>query len=192
MSPALTVITASISRLPQRLLYWPGAHCANLPHGHDAEAHLPRPALPSLDPVCPFLFSDIIPHSDELPASRPPNSPPDNLQPHTAFPLPSPGTEVRLTALDKPTARGRSSGRILSTQDGVGLALLRIEQVESVWRGDGKMTVSFGVEEEGKEGISGWEIRPFASRWWPVKAAEPSTVAAPPPPLPVGEGATTS
>ncbi|KAL7415873.1 hypothetical protein BDY24DRAFT_433393 [Mrakia frigida] len=100
------------------------------------------------------------------------------------LPLPTPSTDVRLVAISPspssstspsspaPSSRGRSSGKILSSVrtpegDVVGLALLRLEQVGSVWRGEGEMS----VEGEG-EGAGKWKVEPREVGWWPKREVE--------------------
>lgn len=76
---------------------------------------------------------------------------------------PPTGTDIRLTSAA--SARGRSSGRMLgsattSEGDVVGLALLRLEQVGAVTRGEGEMTIEV-------EGGAKWNVQPREPDWWP-------------------------
>lgn len=66
----------------------------------------------------------------------------------------------------RPT-RPKASGRLLTNVNGAGLALLRLEQVDAVWRGDGVMS----VKVDGDEGAAAprWGVRPRAVDWWPVR-----------------------
>jgi folate-binding protein YgfZ len=104
--------------------------------------------------------------------------------------LPIPSTDIRLTPITPPStsstpstssipARGKSSGRLItSTPSGLGLALLRLEQCEAVWRGEGEMTLSLGEGQE--EIVKGERVKSGGGRkvgvmprrvgWWPEEA----------------------
>lgn len=79
------------------------------------------------------------------------------------LPLPPPGTDIRLVKgksdADAPT-RSRSAGKLLSSIHNVGLALLRLEQVEETHKGKAVLQV---------EGTNGHPLRVHASvpEWWP-------------------------
>ncbi|CAK5275570.1 unnamed protein product [Mycena citricolor] len=100
---------------------------------------------------------------------HPANDPPHDLVvPNPSAPSLSPGLEIRaaVTQTDdserKPRARGHS--RLLSSTHGVGLALMRLEQVEKAENGD----LGFQIETEidGKNEILG--VSPWRPEWWPT------------------------
>lgn len=112
--------------------------------------------------------------------------------PSSPLPVLPPGSNIQLSYLPTPTSspdsstntpddslasrrpiRPKASGRLLSNVDGRGLALLRLEQVETVLRGEGIMAVKVEVEEgsQGEQPASEpvWGVRPRMVEWWPVK-----------------------
>ncbi|TFK55742.1 Aminomethyltransferase folate-binding domain-containing protein [Heliocybe sulcata] len=77
-----------------------------------------------------------------------------------------PGLDIRASIIrsandDRPTPRPRGTGKLLSSTQNVGLALLRLEHVEGWEKGD--VNLSF---EEGDQ-KSGWSISPWWPDWWP-------------------------
>ncbi|CUA76781.1 Putative transferase CAF17, mitochondrial [Rhizoctonia solani] len=64
---------------------------------------------------------------------------------------------------DRPT-RPRGTGTLLSNIHGVGLALLRLEHVEGVERGE--LVMSFA--QMGDRGSESWIVLPKRPTWWPV------------------------
>ena len=62
----------------------------------------------------------------------------------------------------RPT-RPRGTGTLLSNFNGLGLALLRLEHVEGVERGD--LVMSFTLEGDGMS--NKWLVQPRRPSWWP-------------------------
>ncbi|KAI9067627.1 Aminomethyltransferase folate-binding domain-containing protein [Trametes sanguinea] len=84
-----------------------------------------------------------------------------------AFP---PQLEIRPQAVQSsdesaPRPRARGTGKLLSSTRGVGLALLRLEQVEAVEQGRARFFLTTG---EGQE----WGVTPYWPDWWPQKPDE--------------------
>ncbi|KAI0824603.1 Aminomethyltransferase folate-binding domain-containing protein [Trametes gibbosa] len=61
--------------------------------------------------------------------------------------------------------RPRGTGKLLSSVRGVGLALLRLEQVEAVEQGRARFSLTTG---EGQE----WSVTPYRPDWWPQPPPE--------------------
>lgn len=86
------------------------------------------------------------------------------------FPLFPPDVDVRASATGtpadgKPTPRPRGVGKLLSTYDGRGLALLRLEHVDGVRRGEIKLELN--VENTDSSGGNRWIVSPNWPDWWP-------------------------
>ena len=85
--------------------------------------------------------------------------------------LPS-GLDIRASLTHAPgegrVARPRGTGKLLSSIQGVGLALLRLEHVEGLERGDLKFEVS-GADVGG--GAS-WFVKSWWPDWWPKNVEE--------------------
>ena len=81
----------------------------------------------------------------------------------------SPGLDIRptITRTDDqtPTPRPRGTGVLLSSTRGVGLALLRLEQVDLVKQGRAKFSLTDG---EGKP----WLVTAYQPHWWPKAPQE--------------------
>ena len=60
--------------------------------------------------------------------------------------------------------RPRGTNKLLSTQNGVGLALLRLEHLAG-WE-KGKWTLEFENKERK------WEIKPWWPDWWPIQVGD--------------------
>jgi len=89
--------------------------------------------------------------------------------------LPASGAEVRSVPLSPssassaPPRRGKAAGRLLSVQPGgVGLALLRLEQVRRVGKSAEDNGLSMSVDVEGKS----VGVRPWLPHWWPAEVRE--------------------
>ncbi|KAI0081013.1 Aminomethyltransferase folate-binding domain-containing protein [Panus rudis PR-1116 ss-1] len=90
-------------------------------------------------------------------------------------PILSPGLDIRAhkTALEDSTStrsvRPRGTGKLLSTTQGVGLALLRLEHIVSLERGEAKLEfeTASATEEGSKET---WAVTPWRPSWWPALA----------------------
>ncbi|KAJ6515960.1 Aminomethyltransferase folate-binding domain-containing protein [Mycena sanguinolenta] len=100
---------------------------------------------------------------------HPPNSPPSELiEPSPDMPVFPPGLDIRgainQTLEDTPQPRPRGNGKLLSSSNGLGLALLRLEQVEAAE--EGKLT--FSMDVEGDDGTS-WGVSHWRPEWWPRK-----------------------
>ena len=85
--------------------------------------------------------------------------------PPTEVPEIPPGVEIRPEAVETGDQIGRprfrGTGRLLSTTQGVGLAVLRLEQVEAVEQGRARFILSAG------EGQPLWQATPYRPDWWP-------------------------
>ena len=86
-------------------------------------------------------------------------------QPHLKL---MPGLDIRASRTHAPgegrVARPRGTGKLLSTVNEVGLALLRLEHVEGLERGDLKFELLRGeVGESGNGHDTQWLVSP----WWP-------------------------
>ena len=77
----------------------------------------------------------------------------------------TPGSDIRPEILetgeDAPRVRPRGTGRLLSSTRGIGLALLRLEQVEAVEQGKARFTIIAGGGEQK------WQVTPYWPDWWP-------------------------
>ena len=61
--------------------------------------------------------------------------------------------------------RPRGTGSLLSSTQGVGLALLRLEQAEAVEQGKARFVLTTGEGEE-------WSVTPYWPDWWPQPPPE--------------------
>ena len=68
-------------------------------------------------------------------------------------------------------ARPRGTGKLLSTVNDVGLALLRLEHVEGLERGDLKFEL-LGGEVGTPVDDAQWLVTPWWPDWWPKKVEE--------------------
>ena len=80
-------------------------------------------------------------------------------------PVIPPQTDIRPQLLQvgddsAPRPRPRGTGKLLSSKKGVGLAVLRLEQVEAVEQGKARFTLTSG---EGQD----WNVTPYWPDWWP-------------------------
>lgn len=66
-----------------------------------------------------------------------------------------------------PKPRPRGTGKLLSSIQGVGLALLRLEQVEAFEQDKARFTLT---STEGQE----WGMTPYWPDWWPQRPLEES------------------
>ncbi|KAJ7283717.1 Aminomethyltransferase folate-binding domain-containing protein [Mycena rebaudengoi] len=102
-------------------------------------------------------------------AIHPPDSPPVNV----VVPSPQlrsfpPGLDIRGASTqpantDKPQPRPRGTGKLLDSIHGVGLALLRLEQVEAAEKG----TLQFSLDVETDGDSSTWGVSHWRPEWWP-------------------------
>jgi transferase CAF17, mitochondrial len=95
-------------------------------------------------------------------------------QPHQQF---TPGLDIRASRTHVPgegrIARPRGTGKLLSTIKEVGLALLRLEHVEGLERGDLKFELQgeeVGASDKGED--TQWLVTPWWPDWWPNKVEE--------------------
>ncbi|KAK2466161.1 hypothetical protein APHAL10511_001803 [Amanita phalloides] len=91
-----------------------------------------------------------------------PYRPPENVASNPSAPLYPSGLDIRTVALHeeyKNSPRPRSSGKLLTSLQGVGLALLRLEHVEAVMKGN--MQLQFVDKEKT------WAVTPRWPSWWP-------------------------
>ncbi|KAF5387852.1 hypothetical protein D9615_000354 [Tricholomella constricta] len=77
-------------------------------------------------------------------------------------------TIVRQPGDNRTIPRPRGAGKLLSTCQGVGLALLRLEHVEAVEKGD--MRLEFDVESGESQGR--WAVSHWWPDWWPRQPDE--------------------
>ncbi|OBZ76304.1 putative transferase CAF17, mitochondrial [Grifola frondosa] len=75
---------------------------------------------------------------------------------------------IRTQNDDTPRPRPRGTGKLLSSTQGVGLALLRLEHVDAVEKGEAKFEVDVG-DEKTPLGLTHWW-----PNWWPMSAQESS------------------
>ncbi|KAK7682557.1 hypothetical protein QCA50_014357 [Cerrena zonata] len=84
----------------------------------------------------------------------------------------STGCDIRpkvVIAQGDPKVRPRGTGKLLSTTQCVGLALLRLEQVDAVERGEIRLT----FEQENADATKSiWGVTPWRPSWWPTSSAE--------------------
>ena len=138
------------SEFPQRMLCWSRTDSADVSHWYSPEATVPGTTswgLVSRTNYLDFLSDSLVPIS------------------HSPAPeLPS-GSDVRAranaTADGPPKPRPRGTGKLLSTIDDIGLAVLRLEQLAAVEKGES----SFYVKAPDSE--AEWTVRPWRPDWWP-------------------------
>lgn len=103
-------------------------------------------------------------------------NPPSSTSPHPEprLRLPS-GLGIRASLTHAPgegrVARPRGTGKLLSTTQGVGLALLRLEHVEGLEKGDLKFEVSVEDADASNNGAP-WLVMPWWPNWWPRNVEE--------------------
>ena len=104
---------------------------------------------------------------------RPPSSPGSHRL-HQQF---TPGLDIRASLTHAPgegrIARPRGTGKLLTTIKEVGLALLRLEHVEGLERGDLKFELQggeAGASDNGED--TQWLVTPWWPDWWPNKVEE--------------------
>lgn len=104
---------------------------------------------------------------------HPPPSPipqrPEDSRPQPRF---TPGLDIRASLTHAPgegrVARPRGTGRLLSTVSNVGLALVRLEHVDGLERGDLKFELLSGeVGASGNGDGTPWLVTPWWPDWWP-------------------------
>jgi len=95
-------------------------------------------------------------------------------QPHQKF---TPGLDIRASRTHAPgegrVARPRGTGKLLTTIKEVGLALLRLEHLEGLERGDLKFELQgeeVGASNNGED--TQWLVTPWWPDWWPNKVEE--------------------
>ncbi|KIK06763.1 hypothetical protein K443DRAFT_674047 [Laccaria amethystina LaAM-08-1] len=100
-----------------------------------------------------------------------PNEKPEDITSLTSHNFP-PNIDIRPLVkgrgdISRPVSRPRGTGKLLSTAQGVGLALLRLEHVAGVQNGDLNLEVE--ILEGGR--TSTWSVSPWWPSWWPRKPA---------------------
>lgn len=65
--------------------------------------------------------------------------------------------------------RPRGTSKLLSTSQGVGLALLRLEHVEGAERGNLTLQAEIG---DGEQERRCWSVSPWWPDWWPHKPSD--------------------
>ena len=68
---------------------------------------------------------------------------------------------------NRPSPRPRGTGKLLTSHQGIGLALLRLEHVEGAERGD--LGLHFETTTEAGEGT--WAVSPWWPEWWPRQSS---------------------
>ncbi|KAJ7047436.1 Aminomethyltransferase folate-binding domain-containing protein [Mycena alexandri] len=101
---------------------------------------------------------------------HPPDSPPQVIAPSPDMPFFTAGLDIRgvpsqSLEQDNPRPRPRGTGRLLSSSQGLGLALLRLEQVEAAEQG--KLAFATDVEASGAK--TAWGVTHWQPEWWPHK-----------------------
>lgn len=101
-------------------------------------------------------------------------------QPHLQF---LPGLDIRASRTHAPAegrvARPRGTGKLLSTVKEIGLALLRLEHVEGLERGDLKFELLGGeVGASGNGHDTQWLVTPWWPDWWPKEVEEGQSTSA--------------
>lgn len=66
----------------------------------------------------------------------------------------------------RPVPRPRGYGKLLSSRQGVGLALLRLEHVDAAQKGD--LRLEFDVERGESQGT--WGVSHWWPDWWPQRS----------------------
>ncbi len=88
---------------------------------------------------------------------------PENVVPNASSPLYPSGLDIRPVVLQREESRSsprpRGSGKLLTSVQGVGLALLRLEQVEAVLQG----SLQLQIDDNGKT----MAVSPRWPSWWP-------------------------
>jgi hypothetical protein len=89
----------------------------------------------------------------------------------TTFPA---GLDIRASPIglsenDRPTPRPRGTGKLLSSIQGTGLALLRIEHIMAAQKGT--LRLEFETENEKLEKTK-WVVSPWWPYWWPRRPPE--------------------
>ncbi|KAL1946683.1 hypothetical protein VTO73DRAFT_14787 [Trametes versicolor] len=92
---------------------------------------------------------------DRLPDESPSVEPQLEIRPHA----------VQSGDDSTPRPRPRGTGKLLSSTRGVGLALLRLEQVEAVEQGRARFSLTNGAGQE-------WGVTPYWPDWWPQPPTE--------------------
>ncbi|KAJ7368237.1 Aminomethyltransferase folate-binding domain-containing protein [Mycena albidolilacea] len=100
----------------------------------------------------------------------PDSSPSEAIVPRPDMPVFTPGLDIRGVTnqdvdQDKPQPRPRGSGKLLSSSNGLGLALLRLEQVEAAEQG----RLTFSMDSAGSGAQTNWGVSHWRPEWWPQK-----------------------
>jgi hypothetical protein len=66
---------------------------------------------------------------------------------------------------NRPVPRPRGHGRLLTSHDGVGLALMRLEHIEGVEKGDYKLE----LHVRHGDSTETWRVSHWWPDWWPQK-----------------------
>lgn len=99
---------------------------------------------------------------------------PAEISPSPIKPSFPPTVDIRASIIhsqadDRPTLRPRGTGKLLSSTQGVGLALLRLEHVEGAARGELGLGFEFEEGEEGMKVVKKWGITSWWPDWWPTR-----------------------
>lgn len=152
------------SGLPQRLLRWPRTDCPDVsqrrhPETHSASGYTSARLFVSTQ--LDFLGLNL--HKGPRPSEA--------IVPRPDMPVFTPGLDIRGVTnqdvdQDKPQPRPRGSGKLLSSSNGLGLALLRLEQVEAAEQG----RLTFSMDVAGGSGAqTNWGVSHWRPEWWPQK-----------------------
>jgi folate-binding protein YgfZ len=111
---------------------------------------------------------------------HPPDEIPVEVSPSNTKPSFLPSVDIHASIIrsptdDRPTPRPRGTGKLLSSTQGVGLALLRLEHVEGAMSGE--LRLGFEFEEDGgpaeeEKFKRNWGVTSWWPDWWPERPSE--------------------
>jgi len=105
---------------------------------------------------------------------HPPDEIPVEISPSPIKPSFPPSIDIRASMTrssidDRPTPRPRGTSKLLSSTQGVGLALLRLDHVEGAARGEMALGFEFGEEKMEEKVPRKWEVTSWWPDWWPTR-----------------------
>jgi hypothetical protein len=117
-------------------------------------------------------------HSSHIPDSFTPylsTFSPAEISPSFINPSFPPSIDIRASITrsltdDRPTPRPRGTGKLLSSTQGVGLALLRLEHVDGASRGELRLGFEFEEGNGAEEMVTRkWGVTSWWPDWWPTR-----------------------